>query len=349
MGTAATGTGTPVSLGVLLQSLRRGGLLETRNVYGKQFNNLVEPHGFDRWRVKLCAETIRHLSNQDARAMDIAKALDTYADTASRAGDDYVLASVDNKGETIRISQAEWDAVIPEIVKAQFETGLPSFRVPANKVPAGYVDKTVRTANGEPSGFVDMTLKDVVGKHFLENLLKTDDLATQIANAAGEGKTTLDNFDPAAFKSQYGVNHIFNASLQAWVRATARGEDPEKALEAISGISSSLRALYRTGTNPHIVPLEVPTMQAFMKAPLETTKNGIKAGIGNVVGAQPKLRSWIDKRDIFLNGIGGSLMAQDLIDHYKLSQQMTDKPASDAPATMPTTSDTDVMPARQRL
>ncbi|MFX4493797.1 hypothetical protein ABTA45_20090, partial [Acinetobacter baumannii] len=51
MGTASGGIGTPLSLGVLLQSLRKGGYLETRNVYGSQFEHGIEPHGIDRWRV----------------------------------------------------------------------------------------------------------------------------------------------------------------------------------------------------------------------------------------------------------------------------------------------------------
>ncbi|MFX4493758.1 hypothetical protein ABTA45_19890, partial [Acinetobacter baumannii] len=79
MGTFSGGSGTPVSLGGLLQSLRDGGLLETRNVYGKEFEDGIEPHGIDHWRIKFCAEVMRQLAPSDKTVTEQANALDNYA------------------------------------------------------------------------------------------------------------------------------------------------------------------------------------------------------------------------------------------------------------------------------
>src|SRR5208283_5027283 len=98
---------TGLSLAVLLASLRKTakgepngpGLLETRSMYGKDSvdpsmeNKLgIEPHGIDRWRIKLAAETLRHLSNGSEGIAKYAQGLDELADTMSRPGTQYVWA-----------------------------------------------------------------------------------------------------------------------------------------------------------------------------------------------------------------------------------------------------------------
>ncbi len=99
--------GTPLSLGVLPQSLRPRGVLETRNVYGSEFGpDMFEPHGLDRWRIKLSAQVLRHLSKGDKLIHEQADALDSYAHKASRPGTDYVFASTDQPGQTITLKQS---------------------------------------------------------------------------------------------------------------------------------------------------------------------------------------------------------------------------------------------------
>jgi hypothetical protein len=247
MGTISGGIGTAASMGVLLQSMRDGGLLETRNVYGKEFEDGIEPHGIDRWRIKLCAEFMRQLAQGDKDVIEKANALDQYAKEASRSGNTYTWASVDNPGENIELSMTHWDAVIPRIVKAQLDTPL----------------DTLKDVNGKRH-----TLREMFGDGYAQKVKGIDDLADQFVDAINDGKTELSTFD----KTKYTIGQVFSAGLVAWLRATRHGVDPVDSLKAIDSISSSLRSQYRE-FNPNEVPLTTPgtvkLKQAFSQSPAQ--------------------------------------------------------------------------------
>ena len=173
--------------------------------------------------IKLCAQVLRHLAKGDKLVESYANTFDTYAAKASRPGDDYVFASADSRGQTITIKQSEWDAVIPHIVKAQFDTPLPA----------------LKTKDGMK------TLTDLV-PHFVENFHKVNELADKMTAAAEKGNIRLDNFDVDTFRSQYTIGNVFNADLLAWARLKAKGNGSGTSsgpyswhLWKLAGISSS--------------------------------------------------------------------------------------------------------------
>jgi hypothetical protein len=300
IGTAAGGVGTPLSLGVLLQSLRKGGMLETRNVSGSQFEETFEPHGFDRWRVKLSAEVMRQLGKGDPAVNKYADALDLYATQSARPGDNYVIASLDNKGQTLQIPMKEWDAVIPEIVKAQLETPLPSFRTDTGDMKA---------------------LKDIL-PDFTSRFKATDSLADRMADSALQGKNTLQGpLDPQTFTKDYDIGQVFTATLVAWSKATAKGADPARSLELLESMSRDLRGLYHE-TNPHKVPLMPTTLDALQHKPLTVIGQGIARTTGDVIGQQPAFRDWTARRAQLFSGMTGSLAVGDLMDTHKTQQEL---------------------------
>lgn len=269
MGTIAGGVGTGVSMGVLLQSLRDGGLLETRNVYGKEFEDGIEPHGIDRWRIKLCAEVMRQLAPGDKDVTEQADALDQYAKEASRAGDTYTWASVDNPGERVDMPMAHWDAVIPHIVKAQLDTPL----------------DTLKDVKGTRH-----SLREMFGDGFAQKVKGIDGLANQFVDAIHDGKTDLPNFD----KTKYTIGQVFTAGLVAWLRATRHDIDPVDSLKEIDAISAKLRAQYRE-FNPNEVPLTTPGSVRLKQALSQSPAQLIRMTGAAVADSAPSIRQGADR------------------------------------------------------
>ncbi len=227
---------TPLSLATLLGSLRKPpegapagapGKLETRSMYGSEFvdpvNNPlgIEVHGIDSWRVKLGAEVLRQLSNNNAKVVEYANQLDALAENLRRPGDNYVWASMDNKGQAISIPIKEWDAIIPGIVKAQLETPLPALN--------------------------NARLRDVY-PDMNTTFPRIDGLADKFATAARKGESTIADFA----KSKHAIEDVYSAGLSAWMKALNQNPEagasghiaPDVLLERINGISRSLTSQY---------------------------------------------------------------------------------------------------------
>lgn len=226
---------TGLSLAVLLGSLRKPagsnpagpGLLETRSMYGKDMvepemhNTLgIEPHGIDRWRLKLAAETLRELGGGSKPVADYAAKLDGLADTMSRPGSQYVWANTDNPGQFVAIPIKEWDAIIPALVKAQFNTKLEAL-------------------NGH-------TLKDIA-PNIGDRFTRVDSLADQMADAAVRGQSTIPGFK----KTDYRIEEVFSAGLSGWMKAVAKNAEqggnlsPTALMERINNLSADMRTAYR--------------------------------------------------------------------------------------------------------
>ena len=318
MGTASGGIGTPASLGVLLQSLRDGGLLETRNVFGKEFEDGIEPHGIDRWRIKFCAEVMRQLAPKDKTVNDYANALDQYAKEASRGGDNYTWASTDKPGEKIEIPMEHWDAIIPRIVKAQLDTPL----------------DTLKDVNGNRH-----TLREMLGDQHAQIVKGIDELANQFVDAIRDGKTELPSFD----KSKYTIGQVFSAGLVAWMRATRHDVDPAKSLDAIDKISGGLRAQYRE-FNPNEVPLTTPASTRLKQTLSQSPGQIMRITGAAVADAAPSLRTGTDRSAV---AIGGSATADVIKARQWLYQEAHDmaektrelfgetKPSQQAPDSQP--------------
>lgn len=268
---------TGLSLAVLLGSLRKPGAgagkngpgqLETRSMYGKEFvedgNPLgIEVHGVDAWRIKLTAETLRQLSNNDARVVAHADTLDKLATAMRRPGDNYVWANMDQQGTFISVPIKEWDAIIPAMVRAQLETPLPAL-------------------NGK-------TLKQVY-PDASKTFPRVDALADAMAAAARANETVVPKFD----KSGHGPEDVMSAGLSAWMKAIAANPEkgqpghiaPDVLLGRINQVSEGLRALYR---EDNFLPPS-PANPVSLSGVLNGTVNFMSRNIGNAVGAQPALR-----------------------------------------------------------
>lgn len=263
-GAAWTGPNTGGALGVLLQSLRSGGKLETRNVMGADFVSPENPLGFevhanDAIRPKIVAATIRARANGDTKLLDYATALDNYANKASRQGD-YVWANMDKPGEALTISRADLEAVVPHLIEAQLNTPLPALK-------------------GKTFGSI---LPDLPS-----HVKKMDTVAQAMVDAIQAGK------DPSTIpfdKSQFTINQVFGAGLPATLRLIKGGMDPVMANEKVNVMSDYLRGLYHDG-DPHILPLRPGTLQALQLAPIKT----LSQGTGRIIGLQPKIRAAADR------------------------------------------------------
>jgi hypothetical protein len=291
IGTAKSGPGTPVSLGVLLQSLRRGGILETRNVYSAKFPETFEAHGFDKGREINSAQVMRQLGGTDPLVNEYADALDGYAQKASRPGDQYVYASMDNKGEKISFPQDEWHQVLKTIAGLQFTTELPALETATGR----------KTLTDITPGFTDM-------------VHRVDGLATQIADAAWHGNDTIANFSADAFRQKYTIGNVFNASLMAWARATARGEEAGAALDNIAKISGKLTDLYLE-SNPHEVPLTPTVADKLRIAPLKTVVSGISGFTGDAINSTRFIPQVGARYTPYVAGATGSLLTNDWLLH----------------------------------
>lgn len=289
MGTATGGADTALTLGVLLQSLRKGGQLETRNVLGKQFEDFIEPHGIDRWRIKLSAEVMRQLGNGDKRVENMANALDNYAARASRPGDSYVWASADeaHRGEFVSIPMKEWDAVIPHIVRAQLDTKLTSLE--------------------------GRTFREILPNQ-AEIVQKIDTLGGYMADSVGKGSDTLVvPFD----KTEFTIGQVFSAGLSGWLRAVGRGEDPGVALRRIDRISEGLRAQYRQG-NPHEVPLGPSPIRSVVTSPIRLASDAT----GRLIQKQTALREGSARFATHMGSAATYLMMEDILRSHRLKAEM---------------------------
>jgi hypothetical protein len=311
MGTASGGVDTPLTLGVLLQSLRKGGFLETRNVYGEQFGG-VEPHGIDRWRIKFCAEVMRQIEPQDTIVNEYADALDLYAQKASRPGEtNYIWASVDNAGETINIPMHEWDAVIPHIVKAQLDTPLEALKTEK------FVQAQLKNPELKPGEGDLKTLRDIIWGHST-TVRNIDTLANRMVDAVHQGKMELTtSFD----NKEYTIGQVFSAGLVAWLRATRRGEDPTAALAQIDAISDKLRATYREN-NPHLTVL-TPRVSTVMKIDTMRGLNvAARQAVSSLAGQNRNIRSWTENNLDWLAGPTGVNLTGDLMDVDKKQKEL---------------------------
>lgn len=234
-----------LSLAVLLGSLRKPGagnpkgpgLLETRSMYGKEMidehmeNTLgIEPHGIDRWRIKLAAETLRHLSNGHQGLLKYADGLDVMAGEMARPGTQYIWANMDEPGKFVAIPMKEWDAIIPTLVKAQFDTPLQSLN---NK-----------------------TLRDLA-PNMAERFPRIEGLAQSMADAALRGQTTVAGFE----KSNYRIEEVVSAGLSGWLKAIETNASsggkripPIELMNRIDHINENLRAEYRNDMPEASVP-----------------------------------------------------------------------------------------------
>ena len=317
---------TGLSLAVLLGSLRKpagdprgAGALETRSMYGNDFvdknmgNTLgIEPHGIDRWRIKLTAQTLREVSGGDKDVHAYADQLDTMAKTMSRPGDQYVWANMDQQGKFVAIPQAEWDAIIPDLVKAQLDTPLEALK--------GH------------------RLRDL-SPNMAEVFKRVDTLSTSMAQAALKGESAVPGFD----KSSYHIEDVFSAGLSGWRKAVelsaADGNKvpPDVLMARINKLSEGLRANYvddvpeaalaggvsGIGETPHSTakPSDAAIAQQLGFAARTTER---------VASAAPRVVDYASKWAptsvgyVGATRVGASLGSslQDLLDHKKIQDQM---------------------------
>jgi hypothetical protein len=237
---------TGLSLATLLGSLRKPGtaapngpgLLETRSMYSQKMvdadmgNDLgIEPHGIDRWRLKLSAQTLRELAGKDANAKPVseyADNLDKLADAMARPGTQYVWANADQPGTFIAIPAKEFDSIIPALVDAQFNTPLEALK--------GH------------------TLKELA-PNTVERFNRVDALSSQMADAVVKGQTAMPAFD----KNGYRIEEVFSAGLSGWMKAVAKnGENggnlsAETLMTRMNQLSENLRAQYRNDAPEQIL------------------------------------------------------------------------------------------------
>jgi hypothetical protein len=275
-GAAWTGQNSGGALGLLLQSLRKGGLLETRNVFGAEFKSAenpygFEPHAFDAIRPKIVAAVMKARANGDARVIDYANALERYANEASKPGD-YVFANMDKPGETVTIPRKDMEDVIPHLIDAQLNTKLSAL---------------------QGHSFAEI-LPDLP-----TNLAKMDTLADLMVDAIKNNKKPNQiPFDV----SQYSIIQVFGAGLPAASRLVAGGMDATEANAAVNTMSDYLRGLYH-GNDPHVDPLKPSALQTIrLSSPKSFVAGTSRAaadfvnGTGQVLSRTPHLSDWLAGR-----------------------------------------------------
>lgn len=310
---------TGLSLAVLLGSLRKPGtanaqgpgMLETRSMYGKELidermeNGLgIEPHGLDRWRIKLAAETLRHVSGRSENVVKYAAELDGLADSMARPGTQYVWANMDEPGKFVAIPMKEWDAIIPTLVKAQFETPL-------------------ATLNNK-------TLRDLA-PNMAERFGKIETLAQATANAALRGETTVAGFD----KGTYRIEEVVSSGLSGWMKAIESNKQVEgskitagELMDRVNRINEKLRTFYRDD----VPELSVPGPKAPVSlASVATRPLGIVANAaGQAARFQPHLRERFVRHAGSLTSYAGvsligpplSSSITDLMEHKRVELQI---------------------------
>ncbi len=306
-GAAWTGHNGGGALGILLQSLRKGGQLETRNVFGKEFvapdNPLgFEVHAFDALRPKIVAATMRARANGDKNVLEHAKALDRYSDEASRPGD-YVFANMDKPGETITITRKDLEDVIPHLIDAQMNTPLPAL-------------------HGKTFGDI---LPDLPA-----HMAKMDNLAGLMVDAVNKGKKP----NEIPFDTQhYSINQVFGAGMPAALRLVAQGMDATEANKAVNKMSDFLRALYHDN-DPHVDPLKPTTLQAIrLSSPKDiaaSTKRVAAAATENTgiaIGKTPAFFNGLGDRT---SSIGGALGSVEIGSYIRNMEAQKQREASDS-------------------
>lgn len=256
-GTAWTGPNSALSLGVLLQSLRRDGKLENRNVFGEEYvgpgNQFgFEVHGMDRFRVLLSAEVLRQRSNGDPLVLEYAKSLDRYAEVASREGD-YTWASLESPGKSVTVPRAEFEAMIPDLVRVQLNQPLPALE-------------------GKTFGEI---LPDLP-----THVRKMNDLADIIVDGAKAGR------DPSVIPfdvNTYTINQVFGSGMPAALRLMAEGMSAKDATAWVNRYSDHFRAQYLKLGNPHTEPIG-PTfnIQQLQLDPVHTVASTSMRGLENL-------------------------------------------------------------------
>jgi|GEM_PF-513546 len=272
-GAAWTGHNSGGALGLLLQSLRKGGKLETRNVFGAEFKADDNPfgfevHAFDALRPKIVAAVMKARANGDARVIEYANALERYADEASKPGD-YVFANMDNPGETVTIPRRDMEDVVPHLIDAQLNTKLSAL---------------------QGHSFAEI-LPDLPA-----NMAKMDILADLMVDAITKKKKPGEiPFDV----SQYSIIQVFGAGLPAASRLVAKGMDATEANTAVNHMSDYLRGLYH-GNDPHVDPLKPSALQTIRLTSPKSFIAGTSLagrdfvhGTGQVIGRTPQLGDWL--------------------------------------------------------
>jgi len=275
-GAAWTGQNCGGALGLLLQSLRKGGKLETRNVYGTEYKSAENPfgfevHAFDALRPKIVAAVMRARANGDKNVIESADALSRYADDASRPGD-YVFANMDKPGETVTIPRKDLEDIVPHLVDAQLNTKLSALQ--------GHSFSEV--------------LPDLPS-----NLAKMDTLADLIVDAIRQNKKPSQiPFDV----SQYSIIQVFGAGLPAASRLVAGGMDATEANTAVNTMSDHLRGLYHAN-DPHIDPLKPSALQTIrLTSPKSLWAGSALASrdfvhnTGEAISRAPQLGDWLASR-----------------------------------------------------
>jgi hypothetical protein len=276
-GAAWTGHNAGGALGMLLQSLRKGGQLETRNVFGTEFKSAENPfgfevHAFDALRPKIVAAVMRARANGNAKVLDYAGALERYSDEASKSGD-YTFANMDNPGQTFTIPRKDLEDVVPHLIDAQLNTKL-------NEALQGHSMAEI--------------LPDLPA-----NMEKMDILADLMVDAIQKGKKPSEiPFDV----SQYKMIQVFGAGLPAALRLTASGMDATEANTQVNVMSDYLRSLYHAN-DPHVDPLRPSALQTIRltspKSLLAGTAQGAREAVhttGQVLGRTPQLGDWLAAR-----------------------------------------------------
>lgn len=314
-GAAWTGHNGGGALGILLQSLRANGQLETRNVFGKEFVDPVENplgfevHAFDAIRPKIVAETMRARANGDKNVLEKADALERYANEASRPGD-YRFRNIESPKDEIVIPRQELEAVVPELIKAQMNTPLPALQ-------------------GKTFGDV---LPDLPA-----NLAKMDTLADLIADAIAKGKKPSEiPFDT----SSYTIGQVFGAGMPASLKLVAKGMDATKANAEVNRMSDYLRSQYHAN-DPHVMPLKTSAMQAIkLTSPRSFVESGriLKSDVADLAGrllkSNEKIRDGVAARSSFIGGALGANSVSDLYRQRETERRMaelndTTRPSSD--------------------
>jgi len=287
-GAAHTGPSGALALGVLLQGLRQGGKLETRNVFGKEMANAenpmgIEVHAMDVFRPKLVAEVLRQRAEGDPMILEYAKQLDAYAEAASRGGKDYVWAAIDHPGKSITIPRAELDAVIPHLVRAQLNTPLEALQ--------------------------GKTYAEVL-PHLPTEMKRMDALAEMMVDAVSNNRP----LESLPFNTaDYTMIQLQSAAMPAALRLMSKGMPAEKVNVEINRVSDYLELQFHKHGDPHIDPLvpKVTVGQIILNPALAARQTG--KGLSSVV---ERVRDW-EKRDSFLAGYGGMAIGRDMFSTYQ--------------------------------
>ncbi|MBX9695758.1 MAG: hypothetical protein K2Z81_25460, partial [Cyanobacteria bacterium] len=281
-GAAWTGPNSGASLGLLLQSLRTGGRLETRNVFGSEFRGSDNPLGFevhanDAFRPRLVAEVLRQRSNGDPLLNHYADALDTYAREASREGD-YVWASLDNPGKSVTLGRAEVEACIPFLVREQLTRPLPAFD---NRASFGDILPDLPT-----------------------QMRKMNELADLMVRCVLEGRSP----DTIPFNtSDYSISQVFGAGLPASMRLVGQGMNAAEANNHLNRISDFLRGKFHD-SDPHIDPLRrgpVLDTDPQSNQPPSLAQVLRNPNAGNLRDTGGRVRNFLDNNATFFAGYAG--------------------------------------------